>query len=264
MNEYLTYKQIIEAIPSVGATQPSSRVSDKYTFIPTTQVLEDFDKHGWKVVKAIQTNTKDVFRQSTTKHMLNLRHPDMSISSDLFPEIVLTNSHDGLNSFMLHAGLFRLICENGLVIADKTFQKLKINHIHYTMDEVTKMIDNFSKQIPQISEKVDMWSQIELEKSDIFEFGWKAGVIRFGEEKMEEQIDVWDILSHRRSEDNCNTLWCTYNRVQENLMKGGIDIQPITEKGKLTKSRKIVAVDTSIKLNKDLWSLTEAFADDFV
>ena len=36
----------------------------------------------------------------------------------VYPQILLTNSHDGKNAFTFTAGLFRLICENGLVIAD--------------------------------------------------------------------------------------------------------------------------------------------------
>ena len=35
----------------------------------------------------------------------------------VFPQILLTNSHDGKNAFTFTAGLFRMICENGLVLS---------------------------------------------------------------------------------------------------------------------------------------------------
>ena len=47
----------------------------------------------------------------------------------VFPQILLTNSHDGKNSFQFQAGLYRLICSNGLVIADTQFEAVKIRHM---------------------------------------------------------------------------------------------------------------------------------------
>ena len=48
---------------------------------------------------------------------------------DAFPQILLTNSSDGKNAFTFKAGLFRLVCENGLVISTQDFADLKIRFI---------------------------------------------------------------------------------------------------------------------------------------
>jgi hypothetical protein len=39
------------------------------------------------------------------------------------PEVVLVNSHDKSSAYQLHCGLFRLVCTNGLVVSDDTFQR---------------------------------------------------------------------------------------------------------------------------------------------
>jgi hypothetical protein len=38
-------------------------------------------------------------------------------------------SHDGKNSFTFTPGLFRMICENGLVVATEQFADFKVRHM---------------------------------------------------------------------------------------------------------------------------------------
>ena len=58
------------------------------------------------------------------------KNPDLSITSkgddEVFPVVYISNSHDGTSTFVLRAGIFRLICSNGLVIATTEFESLKI------------------------------------------------------------------------------------------------------------------------------------------
>jgi hypothetical protein len=75
------------------------------------------------------------------KHLVVFRNNDVVINGKdgdtVYPQILLTNSHDGKNSFSFQAGLFRMICENGLVIATKQFEAMKIRHMGYDF-EITK------------------------------------------------------------------------------------------------------------------------------
>ena len=54
----------------------------------------------------------------------------------LIPQIILTNSHDGFNSFKFMLGIFRLVCSNGLVVCDNQMVNMTIRHINYTFDFV--------------------------------------------------------------------------------------------------------------------------------
>ena len=118
MTQPLSYQEIQEIAPSIFTTEPSEKVSDKYSFIPTVQVLEDMNELGWKPYEVAQRKGRNG-SHPYSKHMIRLRNTNLGMIGDSVPELVLTNSHDGRNAFNLHAGVFRLVCANGLIIINK-------------------------------------------------------------------------------------------------------------------------------------------------
>jgi hypothetical protein len=130
-NGFLTMDEIKENAPSIFTTTSSPDTSEKYTHIPTSVVIEDMEKLGWRVVDAKQVKArKGVGFQ---KHLLVFRNNDVVINGVdgdiVFPQILLTNSHDGKNSFTFTAGLFRMVCENGLVVSTQEFENVKMRHM---------------------------------------------------------------------------------------------------------------------------------------
>ena len=111
--------------PSVFQTKPSNEVSKHYTHIPTERVIDDMNLLGWDVIDAKEVKARKNSTKGYQKHLLTFRNNDIVINGDdgdtVYPQILLTNSHDGKNAFTFTAGLFRLICENGLVVADQRF-----------------------------------------------------------------------------------------------------------------------------------------------
>jgi hypothetical protein len=49
--------------------------------------------------------------------MIRLRHASQINGSEA-NEIILLNSHDGMSSYQMLAGMFRFVCQNGLVCGD--------------------------------------------------------------------------------------------------------------------------------------------------
>ena len=100
---YLSKKQIQEIAPSVFTNRPSSEVSEKYTHIPTEKVIDDMEVLGWKPVEAKQVNARNEKTRGFQKHLLVFRNNDIVIDGEdgdtVYPQILLTNSHDGKNSF---------------------------------------------------------------------------------------------------------------------------------------------------------------------
>ena len=43
----MTIEQIKSTAPAIFATTPSPKMSDKYVFVPTMDILENFQKQGW-------------------------------------------------------------------------------------------------------------------------------------------------------------------------------------------------------------------------
>lgn len=76
---------------------------------------------------------------------------------------------------------------------------------------------------------------------------------RYGEEH--QPITEAQVLQPRRFEDKKDDLWTVYQRLQENLIKGGLSGR--NAKGKRARTRSVNGIDGDIKLNKALWVLTE-------
>lgn len=84
-------------------------------------------------------------------------------------------------------------------------------------------------------------------------FAEAALTYRFGEEF--QPVTREQILQPRRVEDKKEDLWTVYQRLQENLIKGGLSGR--TAKGKRARTRSVNGIDGDIKLNKALWVMAD-------
>jgi hypothetical protein len=64
------------------------------------------------------------------------------------------------------------------------------------------------------------------------------------------------LLAVRRFEDRRDDLWTTFNRVQENLTKGGLHGR--SRSGRAMSTRAVTGIDQNVKLNRALWVLADA------
>jgi hypothetical protein len=261
--EFLNLKQIGQSCPSALTQSPSSHLSHIYKFIPTTDVIDILGEQGWLPTQAVQTRTRKGHESKSPykKHMLRFRNEnnnDISkIIGDTHPEILLTNSHDGSSSFKFHVGLFRLVCSNGLVIADQTFDEFRVMHKGFQKEDILKVVEMSTEKIPMVVGRVQDMMSKELNASQQYDFAKRVADTRWGEDKM---IDVNQMLKIRREEDAGNDLWSVFNRVQENLLQGGILTITPKDNGKVrrSRSRAIRSIDQNLEVNKMLWSLSES------
>ena len=86
----LELSQIKSFAPAVFATTPSSKMSNKYSFIPTVDVLELFDQEGWKVSEARQSG-----KGIHNSHQLRMSHGELPKVGDSLVQAIIKNSHDG-------------------------------------------------------------------------------------------------------------------------------------------------------------------------
>ena len=254
-NSPLTHQDLKLNAPSIFTTEPSHKVSTKYSFIPTTRIIEDLNKLGWEPYEASQRKSRNEKDSMFTKHLIRFRNKSVGKLGDSIPEIILTNSHDGRNSFNLHAGVFRLVCSNGLIIADKTFSQVKIKHQWYNMDELSKVTNNMVEKIPTIVNNIKDMDSIELSEKEKITFAKKAILTRWP--KGNEMLDVEDILQSVRIGDRGDSVWKIYNVIQEKLIKGGLVFN--NKKEKMQKLRPIINIDRKICVNKNLWELAESY-----
>lgn len=115
----LTLDRIRTLAPSAFALEPYYAMSERYGHIPTSDVIQGMMRVGFQPFSALQCRSRLPDKSAFTKHMIRFRtSEEFHAVSDVLPEIVLINSHDGSSAYRLLAGMFRLVCSNGLIVAD--------------------------------------------------------------------------------------------------------------------------------------------------
>jgi len=124
----LTDEQIQQLAPSAFAGQAYEKQSDRYAFIPTTEVISTLRDAGYMPVQASQSSSRIPGKKLFTKHMLRFAasNDSLSVVGDSKLEAVLINSHDGTSAYHLSLGVFRLVCSNGMVVSDSLVESFAI------------------------------------------------------------------------------------------------------------------------------------------
>jgi len=256
-SKFLSKKELSEMAPSIFTMTPSTEVSEKYTHIPTEQVIDDMELLGWKPVDAKQVKARTKNTQGVQKHMIVFRNNEVVINGEdgdtVYPQILVTNSHDGKNAFQFTAGLFRMICENGLVIADKSFEDIKMRHMGYTFEDLQILIKDMVTRLPLTVECMNKMKLIELEEEQMFNLAKSFLDIRVeGTENTFDDQAVKDVLSVQRKADEGFGLWEVFNRTQENIIEGNFMYK--TKSGKLRQARVIKNFKQDQNINKAMFS----------
>ena len=256
--KFLSIEEIRENAPSVFQSNQFEGLSDYYTHIPTTRVMTDMEVLGWKVVKADEVKAR--VRQGFQKHLLTFQNPEVTITSNdgdvVIPQIILMNSHDGKSKFKFAAGLFRVVCSNGLVIADEEFANLEIRHMGYTFEELQQIMTQIVEKLPLTVESMNIMRNTELDREAQIEFAIKCIETRFEEDQV-IKLDIDSVLTPIRNEDMGGDLWSVFNVVQEKVLAGGFDV--ISKKGKVRKAREVKNFVQDQEINKKLYEVALKF-----
>jgi hypothetical protein len=240
-------------------------LSKHYSFVPTMKVVNDLRELGYECVDATQVKARKKSTNGYQKHMLTFEHPDHKVEgSEEYPQILLTNSHDGGNAFTLSAGIFRLVCSNGLVIKTEDYGSARLVHKGYSFEAVQKLVKEFEETISEVLTKITAMKKVELTKEQQIQFAKKAALLRFtaksyNEDNIADVVQIDDLLYAERPEDKGDGLYEVYNRVQESLVKGkylyASSGKVNAEGTKVRKGREIKNFKQSIDVNKKLSEL---------
>lgn len=249
----LADEQIMGVAPSIFAQAPHDSRSERYAYIPTIELLGGLRTEGFAPFMVCQTRVRDASRREFTKHMLRLRHASQIATEGEVNEIVLLNSHDGTSGFQLLAGMFRYVCQNGMVFGDTT-KDLRVPHkgkdvVGRVIEGAYSVLDEFDL----VREQRDGMAALTLNQGEQMAFGRAALALRY--EEGATPVTDTQVLESRRWADRGDDLWRTFNRVQENLTKGGLAGRGAN--GRKTTTRAVNGIDNNVKLNRALWLLAE-------
>lgn len=258
-NEPLSNEQLMRVAPSIFAAQPWERMSNRYTFIPTIQIVDKMRAEGFQPVAAMQSRTRIEGKQDFTKHLIRFRDvrngnaPAIRTLGEIYPEIVLTNAHDGASAYKLDAGLFRLICLNGAVVSAGNVSQINVRHTG-SADGIIEASYQIVEEFPKVLESVEQFAQLRLNAPQQTAFATAALALRYDDN--EAPVTAQQIMRPRRTADTEPNLWNAFNVAQENLLDGGLrGRSPETRRN--LRTRAVTGISENTRLNKALWTLTE-------
>ncbi|EJB9128629.1 DUF945 domain-containing protein [Salmonella enterica] len=247
----LTHEELMQYTPSVFGEDKHTSRSEKYTYIPTITLLENLRREGFEPFFACQSRVRDPGRRDYTKHMLRLRRAGQ-ITGQQVPEIIILNSHSGESSFQLLPGIWRQVCANSLVCG-QSFGEIRVPHRGDIAGKVIEGAYEVLGVFDRVEEKREAMQSLLLPPPAQQALAKAALTYRFGEEH--QPVAATQILTPRRYEDRKDDLWSVFNRIQENLSKGGLAGR--TAQGKRTHTRAVNGIDGDVKLNRALWVMAE-------
>lgn len=249
----LTLETLKQITPSVFATQASPKMSDKYSFVPTVEIIENFQREGWNVASARQIG-QGIYAQ----HELRLRNGEMPKVGDSLIEAVIRNSHNGLSSLSISSGLYRLVCSNGLTVPTSIAESFNIKHMTVDMGTVRQITDEFAERLPIIQRSVDKMDNTFLNEEKLVDFVNKSAMLRW-EKGSIPKLDIESFLNPQREGDVGNSVWKTFNVIQEKFVRGGVKYQSNSKRGRFTSLKELKNFQRINKINTNLWELAESY-----
>lgn len=234
--------------------RPSAAMSDSYQFVPTYEIHRELLAQGF-VTHEVQTYWRKVTAyRPYAMHLLRYGLPGAKTAlkerGDTIPEIVLRNSHDGSAHLEFYAGVFRLVCSNGLIVSDTgAVQPISVRHSTNSVLAAMSAVHELIEQQRAVFDHVEAMRKTTLTQVQQVEFAARALQLHTGA----SNIDPERLLVARRPEDADPNVWLVFNRVQEHLVRGGIE--GTAGNGRRTVTRGTGTLWRQLELNASLWSL---------
>ncbi len=253
--EALDNEALFRRVPSVFAREAHDSRSERYVYVPTIEIVEGLRREGWFPFFAVQAVPRNGDRIGHAKHMLRLRRDD-GLSKPEAAEVIIVNSHDGTSSYQMFAGVLRFVCTNSM-IAGERFEEVRVPHTGRIQDQIIEGVYTVAEDFPRLIDATEGMKETRLTQAEQTVLAEASLVARYGEEESPVRPD--QIIAPRRREDVGQSLWQTFNVIQENLIRGGLTGRRQTTDGRIRRSqtRPINGIDQNVGLNRALWTLAE-------
>jgi hypothetical protein len=253
--EALDNEALYRHVPSVFAREAHDSRSDRYVYVPTIEIVEGLRKEGWFPFFAVQSVPRDGSRHGHAKHMLRLRRDD-GIGKPEAAEVIIVNSHDGTSAYQMFAGMLRFVCTNSM-IAGERFEEVRVPHKGGIQDQIIEGVYTVAEDFPRLIDATETMKETRLSQDEQRVLAEASLVARYGADESPVRPD--QIIQPRRREDVGQSLWQTFNVIQENTIRGGLDGRRTNTEGRIRRSptRPINGIDQNVGLNRALWTLAE-------
>jgi hypothetical protein len=249
-------------LPAIFAEDAHDSRSQRYTYVSTIEILRGLAKEGFKPTFATQARTRNEDMRGHTKHLIRLRR-DFELGKPDVPEIVMLNSHGGQSSAQLFGGWYRFMCMNGMVVGD-TIDEVRVHHKGDIVGDIIEGSFKIVDDLKTVGDSVTEWKQLQLTGPESKALAESAAMVRFDVPQGEPlPVSSEQMLRARRYGDDGADLWTTFNRVQENALRGGLhgSRRDANNRRRRLTTRDVNGIDQTVTLNRALWTLAQRMAE---
>lgn len=260
----ITDEQLRNVAPSIFATEAHESRSERYAYIPTSTVLSALRKEGFQPFFVAQSKCRTPGKAEFTKHLLRLRHASQQNDAGEAHEVIIINSHDGSCQYQIIDGVLRFVCMNGMVCGE-IFADVKVRHSGNVVANVVEASYEVLSHGAQVVEAIDGMKSVNLTSGEQELFAEAALTLRYPDARVIDGRTVAPITPRqantpKRPEDRfrpdgSSDLWTSFNRLQENLVRGGQ--HGTNAAGQRRVQRAVTGIDNSTALNRAMWQLSE-------
>lgn len=249
---------LLRNAPSIFTEEPYFDTSSKYRMVRTYDVVNALKDMNYSPIVAKQSRTRVPGKAPYTRHMVVFRHKDAEVKAKdmglgYCPDVLLSNSHDGLSSYQIDLAIFRFICSNGLVVKQNDFGTFRVKHTGNVVDSVVESLGYIETAVPRIMAGIEDWSNVELSSTEELLFADNILKTRYDKNA---PILPQALTVSRRYGDEKRDLWTIFNKFQENIMRGGLSSGLRGAQRRRT-TRPIRGVSETIRFNREAWSVAE-------
>jgi len=242
--------------PHIFCSAPTNpHLSKHYTFASTQTVINDMAKLGWYVVDAAQPHPRrkssvSSFHKVTFQGNSTITRTLADGTEDVYyPRIVLTNSHDGYNSFCFRISLFRVNTGRDIIINTDKFEKIYLRHIGYSFEELRNLVNTVVEEVPNQVKVMNQMKDRVLSQEEKYKLAEAA--IRARSTTQPDAIPDF-ILDEILESNGCpdDNLWDVFNLIMDKLIDG--DFRQLTKKG-VRKARMMKSVSKTITVSQAIF-----------
>jgi hypothetical protein len=250
--------------PVTATSKISTNNSNQYQFTSSDEIGKALQDQGFVLDGVSYAKPTKEENKGFQKHIMLFSRPDLIVDGGNKLQLLVTNSHDGKSALKLNAGVYRAVCANGLVAGNDMYSTRVLHKGQDFQNKLRESLEYIMSQMNNLKGEVEAMQSIMLTKEQAYDYAMSMAEYRLKDVDL-AGINVESIVKLHRQSDTENDLYTFFNRVQENIIRGGIgyvkNVEILDADGKVAgikkkacKTREVKAISKSMDLNKTLWN----------
>lgn len=251
--------------PAIMATRPIG-MSDEYQFMPSFDIAKMLhDKFDMRLVEVGQqfSRSRDPAGQ---EHFMKFRFPGamqkLERLGDSAPELVIMNSHNGRSTIRAYAGIFRMVCSNGMVVSETSFGQIKLRHFgeKNSFGNFKEVLGDMARRMNILDARLSKMNSVLLDDKQQRNLARMIMKKRVTPSWFEPEMAL---QAHREADavrvDGLRSLWVTFNVIQENLTAKTIVHERANARP--VQIRPLTGARAHLLTNERIWAGLESFVE---